>query len=68
MLFSITVITILVDRLQTLDITDPNFLLDYYKNVDVKCSGYFVNVVAMRELKFHKTWDALGKPVDRDQW
>jgi len=51
-----------------LDITKPEFLAKYYKNVDVKCSSHFANVVAMRELQFHKTWDALGKPVGRDQW
>ena len=54
--------------MQTLDITNPDFLAKYYKNVQVKRSGFFANVLAMRELKFHKAWDVLGKPVDRDQW
>jgi predicted metalloendopeptidase len=51
-----------------LDITKPKFLDRHYKRVNVKRSGHFENVVTMREHQFHETWDALGKPVDRDQW
>jgi predicted metalloendopeptidase len=53
---------------QALDVTNPDFIANYYRNVHVNGSAYFGNVLAMRALDFEKEWDGLGKPVDREQW
>ncbi|KAH7378470.1 peptidase family M13 [Phaeosphaeria sp. MPI-PUGE-AT-0046c] len=49
------------------DIMDPSKLHGYYKSVKITPS-FFDNHLWTNKLAVRYEWDALGKPVDRDQW
>ncbi|KAI0161414.1 peptidase family M13 [Xylariaceae sp. FL1272] len=49
------------------DIMDPEALRDYYRGLTIT-SSFFNNSLSSNTLSSNKTWDALGKPVDRAEW
>lgn len=50
------------------DIMDPKDLQGYYKDLKLAKDSYFANAVYMRQLSVRQGWQALGHPVDRDEW
>ena len=50
------------------NITDPVDLQRYYADLLVDNSDYFGNYVRYRQFSVKRTWESLGKPVDRDRW
>lgn len=50
------------------DIMDPQDLNSYYSDLNLSDTTFFANVVYMRQLEVRREWQALGKPVDRDEW
>lgn len=50
------------------DIRDSSALQDYYMSLNISSTGYFENALEAAKWKTKKTWSALGKPTDRDQW
>lgn len=49
------------------NILEPKALQDYYAALNTT-DVYFDNAIAQAEFQVNKTWSALGKPTDRDQW
>jgi endothelin-converting enzyme len=47
---------------------DPPELSNYYKTVNVNSTTFLDNALSMTRLEVGRMWNALGKPVDRDEW
>lgn len=50
------------------DITNAQELWTYYTNVTANRDDFFGNGVSARAFSYRRGWDALGKPVDRNEW
>jgi endothelin-converting enzyme len=53
---------------QSPDIMDPAKLGAYYDSVHVNATAFFKNALSMSNFDVKRMWNALGKPVDRDEW
>ncbi len=49
------------------NIMDPEALKTYYSALSVT-DDFFANMESSRRFESRRSWDALGKPVDRDEW
>jgi endothelin-converting enzyme len=47
---------------------DPPTLEEYYTSVNITNTTFFDNYLSMNALSVSRSWSAVGKPVDRDEW
>jgi endothelin-converting enzyme len=50
------------------DIMDPTALRNYYKDVTVSPDSFFQNAISIIKFGVRERWNALGKPVDKNEW
>ncbi|CAL5870352.1 uncharacterized protein PFLUO_LOCUS4588 [Penicillium psychrofluorescens] len=53
---------------QSPNVTDPEDVKKYYKDLDVSKDSFFENEIAAKRFELRNEWAKLGKPTNRNEW